>query len=95
MGGLKWRVGDGSNVEDHRFDPPAVHAVADAVDGPSMTPRCGQCKGGLVPEVMVVQILNAMTAPAVALSCAACHVTLSAASVRTLNHERLTVVSYE
>ena len=33
MGGLRWTVGDRRNVDDHRFDPPPVHTIADAVDG--------------------------------------------------------------
>ena len=31
--GLKWRVGHRRNIDDHRFDPPRVRTVADAVDG--------------------------------------------------------------
>jgi len=39
MGGLKWIVGDRSNIQDDRFAPPAVQTIADAVDGDrTMTP---------------------------------------------------------
>jgi len=33
MGGLRWTVGDRRDIEDRRFDPPAVETIADAVDG--------------------------------------------------------------
>ena len=32
-GGLRWTVGDRSNIQDARFAPPAVPTIADAVDG--------------------------------------------------------------
>ena len=95
MGGLKWRPGDGSNVEDHRFDPPVVRSIADAVDGPTVTPRCAQCKGGTIPDVLIVQVREAINTPAIVLSCAACRVPLSDASIRKLNHERIQVVQYD
>ena len=33
MGGLRWRVGDRSNLEDHRHDAPPIRPIADGVDG--------------------------------------------------------------
>jgi hypothetical protein len=96
MGGLRWRVGHRVSIDDHRFDAPVVRPIADGVDGRRMSsPRCVRCKGGLIPDVLVVQVREALSAPSVVLSCATCHVVLSAASLRTLNHERLAVVRYE
>lgn len=97
MGGVRWRIGDRSEIDDHRFDAPVVRSVADGVDGRRMSPRCVQCKGGAVPDVMIVQVMNIFSTPNmyVVLSCATCRVPLSKTSLRTLNHERLKVVVYE
>ncbi len=97
MGGLRWTVGHRVSIDDHRFDAPVVRPIADGVDGRRMSPRCVQCKSGLVPDVMIVQVMNIFSTPNmyVALSCATCRVPLSKASLRKLNHERLKVVVYE
>lgn len=31
--GVRWHTGDRRNLEDHRFDTPAIREIADAVDG--------------------------------------------------------------
>lgn len=35
--GMLWRAGDRRNIDDRRSDPPAVRAIADAVDGARVT----------------------------------------------------------
>jgi len=97
MGGLRWTPGDRSNLEDHRFDPPAVRSHGDAVDAPAMR-RCVWCKNGAVPAVIRVAVLTIYVEPkdyAVVLSCPTCRNRLSYRSARTLNQQTMKVVIYE
>lgn len=97
MGGVRWHVGDRSDLEDHRCDPPAVREVADAVDGVRMTPRCDHCKAGRIPvDGMRLQVMNMFDEATMylVLSCVNCRVPLSKASLLKLNQQRLAVVTY-
>lgn len=99
MGGLRWIPGDRSNIEDHRFDPPAIRSHGDAVDAPAMTPKCHRCRGGQLPEFIRVTNRTVFTRPRkgtlVTLSCADCQHPLSQGSLAKVNHQIVKVVVYE